>query len=585
MFVVFGVLRYSLRFFPSPGLFEARRGGNAGILRGLLLSELPPFYQEYNQPPPFPPDENGGEESYVLTSEDAEFLDRAAEGEPVLSGAEPISLSKKIMSALLSGVINIVFLIFLALIFFQARAKQPMTVDAVFSDRLGDQLDVETLDEGNLDPNPAEQYELTMPEDVKIDEQIAPDRLEFDEKSDSLLTQTEASRIDITSLFDGRTDPGTKNDLLSKYGGNQMTVDAVNRGLAWLKKQQLPDGSWSLQEPYRDGAITDNHTAATGLALLAFQGDGNTRFSGKYHSQVRKAWKWLLKQQAENGSFFRETEGISTGRFYTQAICTIGICELIGMEKKGGKGKDLLNAAQKAVDYLVERQNRRQGGWRYDVEEWTDWVLVRDKERKQVVREMSTESDLSVTGWCLMALMSARAAGLYVPDETFDRIGGFLDLVSLNDGDDYFYSTVERSERSSMTATGLLCREYLGWDRRNPHLIRGAEKLIQPENLVRYPSSSKKGNPAARQRTNVYGWYSASMMLKHLGAGSHYWRTWNRALSQEIPAHQEPDGNPEAGSWDPNADDYKFGGGRLYVTCLSIYCMEVYYRHLALYGN
>ena len=188
-----------------------------------------------------------------------------------------------------------------------------------------------------------------MPEDVKIDEQIAPDRLEFDEKSDSILTQTEASRIDITSLFDGRTDPGTKNDLLSKYGGNQRTVDAVNRGLAWLKKQQLPDGSWSLQEPYRNGAITDNHTAATGLALLAFQGDGNTRFSGKYHSQVRKAWKWLLKQQAENGSFFRETEGISTGRFYTQAICTIGICELIGMEKKGGKGKDLLNAAQKAV--------------------------------------------------------------------------------------------------------------------------------------------------------------------------------------------------------------------------------------------
>ena len=552
---------------------------------GLPLSELPPFYRKYDLPPPFPTDENGDEESYVLTPEDAEFFDRAAEEEPVLSGAEPIPLSKKIMSGLLSGVINIVFLIILALIFFQTRAKRPMTIDAVFSDREGDQLEIETLDEGNVDPNPAEDYQLTMPEDVHLDETVSPERLDFDETSDSLLTASEESRIDISTLFDGRTDPGTKNDLLSKYGGNQKTIDAVNRGLVWLKKQQLPDGSWSLVEPFRDGAMADNHTAATGLALLAFQGDGNTRYAGKYHSQVRKAWKWLLKQQGENGSFFRDFEGLTTGRFYTQAICTIGICELIGMEKKSGKGKDLLNAAQKAVDYLVERQNRRQGGWRYDVEEWTDWVLVRKKERERVVKEMSTQSDLSVTGWCLMALMSARAAGLYVPDETFEQIEGFLDLVSINDGDDYVYSPVEPTERPSMTATGLLCRIYLGWDRQNPHVIRGAEALIQPENLVRYPSDSKKESPAARQRTNVYGWYSASMMLKHLGAASRYWQTWNRALCKEIPAHQEPEASPEAGSWDPAADDYCFGGGRLYVTCLSIYCMEVYYRHLALYGN
>ena len=550
------------------------------------MSELPPFYREYDLPPPFPTEENGDEDSYVLTAEDAEFLDRAAEGKPVLSGAAPVSPAKKVMSALLSGVINILFLIVLALIFFQARVKQPMTIDAVFSDREGDQLDVETLDEGNIEPTPAEDYKLTMPEDIPVDEYISPDRPDFDEKSDSLLTQAEESRIEITSLFDGRTDPGTKNDLLSKYGGNQKTIQAVERGLEWLKQQQLSDGSWSLKGPYQNGALADNHAAATGLALLAFQGDGNTRYAGKYHPQVRKAWKWLLKQQGENGSFFSETEGgLTTGRFYTQAICTIGICELIGMEKKSKKGKDLLNAAQKAIDYLVERQNLRQGGWRYDVEERSDWVLVRNKERKQVIREMSAESDLSVTGWCLMALMSARAAGLYVPDETFQRIEGFLDLVSLDDGAGYFYSPVDPSERPSMTATGLLCREYLGWDRQNPHLLRGAEKLIQPENLVRYPKYSGKDNPAARRQTNVYGWYSASMMLKHLGAASRYWQTWNKALCREIPDHQEPEKSPEAGSWDPASDAYCFGGGRLYVTCLSIYCMEVYYRHLALYGK
>ena len=41
---------------------------------------------------------------------------------------------------------------------------------------------------------------------------------------------------------------------------------------------------------------------------------------------------------------------------------------------------------------------------------------------------------------------------------------------------------------------------------------------------------------------------------------------------------------PEKGSWGPQRDMYGRVGGRLYTTCLSIYCLEVYYRHLAVYG-
>jgi hypothetical protein len=39
----------------------------------------------------------------------------------------------------------------------------------------------------------------------------------------------------------------------------------------------------------------------------------------------------------------------------------------------------------------------------------------------------------------------------------------------------------------------------------------------------------------------------------------------------------------EAGSWDPDGDKWGQFGGRLYVTCLSTYILEVYYRHLPLY--
>lgn len=549
------------------------------------MPSLPPVFSEQEFNGSLSPEENGGEFDYVLNSEDTVFFDEAAEKAPILSEGEVIPFSKKIVSGLLSCIINITVFVCLALLFLRGRPV-PIAVDAVFSDREGDQLEIETLDEGNLDPNPAETYKLTVPEMGEISDFIAPDRLEFDPARESLQMAAEASRIDISDLFEGRTDPGKKNDLLSKYGGNKKTSESVKRGLLWLKKQQNEEGWWSLKGPYRDGvsqSIADNLSAATGLAILAFQGDGNTRQVGEHHVVVRKAWKWLLKQQDEDGSFFRE--GTTTSRFYTQAVCTIALCELVAMEKKKGKGNDLLSAAQKAVDYLVERQNDDLGGWRYDVTTHEKWIADGKKNRKQITVEKAVDSDLSVTGWCMMALMSARAADLYVPDETLKRIESFLDLVEQDDGTAYSYSKTEWSIRPSMTATGLLCREYLGWNQTNPILLRGAAALVEPDNLVHYPKHEEVSRGKTRETTNVYGWYSTSMALKQLGANHILWRTWNEALSREVPEHQESVQSSEAGSWDPRDDDYYFGGGRLYVTCLSILCMEVYYRHLALYSN
>ena len=46
----------------------------------------------------------------------------------------------------------------------------------------------------------------------------------------------------------------------------------------------------------------------------------------------------------------------------------------------------------------------------------------------------------------------------------------------------------------------------------------------------------------------------------------------------------DENGKPEGGSWSPdNQDQFEPHGGRLYVTCLSIYMLEVYYRHLPIY--
>jgi hypothetical protein len=117
-----------------------------------------------------------------------------------------------------------------------------------------------------------------------------------------------------------------------------------------------------------------------------------------------------------------------------------------------------------------------------------------------------------------------------------------------------------------MTAEALLCRQYLGWKRDDPRLIEGADYLLS--------------NPIDLGDKNVYYWYYATQVLHHLGGER--WNQWNRVMRQVIPADQERSGK-EQGSWSPRDDEWGNSAGRLYQTCLSIYLLEVYYRHLPLY--
>lgn len=461
-----------------------------------------------------------------------------------------------------SLLVHVLIVLILAFIFLPLPPI-PHEFEAIFSTEIGDQLEFLTEDEGNLNPNLAEDYALTVPEELKVEDILVFEREKLPFVSDAAAPLFEQSRIEMSNMLSGRTDPGLKNDLLSKYGGNKTTEESVEFALEWLLKQQAKDGSWSLRGPFTGGINSiDNQPAATALALLALQGAGNTRSSGKHSAAVRRGWTWLLKQQNPDGSFVPEVHS-SEALFYTQALCTMALCEMITLEKN--VHANVRKQANAAVDFLLENQHAERGGWKYFPQE---------------------SSDLSVTGWCLMALKTAEMAKIEIPESNYARISDFLDSVSYDDGAGYVYQPVngnvtDAEKRPSMTATGLMCREYLGWAQNNPNLLRGAETLVTEENLISFPNSQDEGEEPSF--FNVYGWYSTSMALKGLGPYNKYWRRWNGALSKELPKRQEPRGSKEAGSWDPKYDEYSFGGGRLYVTCVSVLCLEVYYRHLSIY--
>ncbi len=385
-----------------------------------------------------------------------------------------------------------------------------------------------------IDENAAKQV-ITAPNLPPVDDPfVAPiSATEFAASGKWLASDIDAPLIG--PAYSGRQ-IGSRKRLLGKYGGDETTESAVDAGLAWLAKQQRPDGLWSLTGPYPDGASEENIASATAMALLAFQGRGTTHRKGEHHEVVKKGWDALLKLQSKDGDFVRNAS--MHQKLYAQAQCTIAVCELYGMT-----GDSLYRApAELAIKYAIQAQDPSGGGWRYTP---------------------GVDSDTSVTGWFVMALESAKMARLAVPRETLDKVSRFLDSVATPDGK-YSY-TVGTFSTPAVTAEGYLCREYLGWKQNDQRLIDGVGALNH--NRVNYNAPDR----------DVYYWYYATQACHHMEG--EIWERWNSVMMQEVPSHQVKNGG-QAGSWDPGGDKWGSTGGRLYVSCLSIYMLEVYYRHL-----
>lgn len=338
-------------------------------------------------------------------------------------------------------------------------------------------------------------------------------------------------------MFNGRSG-AMKKALLAIYGGTPETEEAVKRGLAWLKRNQRKDGSWSMRGPYSDGAVTENNVAATSMALLAFLGDGNTHLKGEYADTVEKGMKFLINKQGRNGFFAKGARNHE--QMYAQAQASIAICELYGMSKDSW----LRPRAELAIEF-AEKSQSPEGGWRYNP---------------------GVDSDTSVTGWFVMALQSARSSGLTVDEDTFANVNRFLDSAASFEGAAYGYQA--RSQpTAAMTAEGILCRQYIGWQRNHPPMFSGIQALL-------------KDSPFEMRDRDVYYWYYATQVMHHFGGSP--WREWNEVMRVELPRAQVTGGR-EDGSWAPQQDRWGRNSGRLYTTCLSIYCLEVYYRHMPLY--
>ncbi|MBT3200503.1 MAG: hypothetical protein HN350_11355, partial [Phycisphaerales bacterium] len=235
---------------------------------------------------------------------------------------------------------------------------------------------------GDSESNVVPVYAETGPASDGAPPMVGPG--EFISQKSPLLNIADA--VDLAAPVDRKTNyplrnPLKRNRVLKRLGGNDKTEKAIRLSLDWFTKHQEADGSWDSAK--YNGAKGHNN-AATGFAMLCYFGWGARHTEeGPYQVPMSKAVKWLASRVDEKGDL---TGGASQG-MYDQGIATMALAEAYGMTRDPA----LLEPLRRAVNFIIGAQNR-EGGWRY--------------------RYDSQDSDTSVVGWQVMALTSARMAGL-----------------------------------------------------------------------------------------------------------------------------------------------------------------------------
>jgi hypothetical protein len=326
--------------------------------------------------------------------------------------------------------------------------------------------------------------------------------------------------------------------LVEKMGGTKESEAAVAASLAYLVKNQEPDGRWTRIANERGRGTRDEHDVAiTSLAALCFLASDHTPArEGPYQDAVRKAIDYLISRQARNGDLRGD------GNMYDHGMATIALGEAAQMT-----GDERYRAAAlRAADFIVQAQNDRDGGWRY---------------------APGDSGDTSVLGWQLMGLHSAQRVGFQIPPQTLRGAAKWIDNVSSGKNKIIAKYFDGRLVTATMTAEALFCRTLLGQHPSEAAVAEAAEMLMAE-------------SPDKPRRVNFYGMYYSSLALMQFQGDA--WNRWNTATRNWLTKNQRR-GGPLDGSWDP-ADRWGDQGGRIYSTALCTLTLEVYYRYLPMYG-
>jgi hypothetical protein len=320
---------------------------------------------------------------------------------------------------------------------------------------------------------------------------------------------------------------------------------SIERALDWLITQQRADGSFPTLERGQPGV--------TSLCVLAYMAHGFSPGEGKYGQQLDRATEYIVACQQQNGLITRlgpEGPQITTdvekdvgeATVYNHAISALALSEMYGMSQPK-RVAQLKQVIEKALVATLEMQRWPkdlrvdEGGWRY------------------ITDDGINDSDLSITGWQLMFLRSARNAGFDVPQKPIDDAVKYV-RRTFNKQSGTFGYVIQPNVRFSrgMAGAGILALAHAGYHH-SPE-AQSAGRWMLDHGFDQY-----NGNlPFDRYH---YSLFNACQGMYQLG--SPYWEKFFPRVVATMLARQNANG-----SWDAESLERDRPFGNSYTTGLSV---------------
>ena len=301
---------------------------------------------------------------------------------------------------------------------------------------------------------------------------------------------------------------------------------AVTRGLAYLASVQNDDGSFGRGRFSR-------HVGITALCGIAFLADGHLPGRGRYGDNVAKALEYVLRSSEESGLLAVEN---STGPMYGHGFAALFLGEVYGMNPQDTRVRDAL---VRAVQLIVNSQND-EGGWRYN--------------------PVPYDADVSVTICQVMAMRSARNAGIKVPKETIDAAVRYVRECQNADGG-FRYMRVSGASAWPRSAAGVATLFYAG--------IYEDDSIARALDYLARTAPPGSGGPMI-QPYYFYGHYYAVQAM-YL-AGGDWWAQWWPGIRDELVRLQSEDG-----SWVDHQS------GNAYATAMALVVAQMPKRYLPIF--
>ena len=317
-------------------------------------------------------------------------------------------------------------------------------------------------------------------------------------------------------------------DVFKKY--EPEVRKAVDLGLDFLLTQEKGSGGFE-----------GTHGISTGISSLvgmAFLSTGATPGNGRYGEAILRRLDYVLKNIQKDGVISCGDHG--NGPMYAHNISALFISECSGMvdlERQKKIDAALARAIKIILDaQAVKKDERQQGGWRY--------------------QPNSNDSDMSCSGWALMALKSARLNGAAVPTTAIESAVKYVMHMRDEKNGNIGYTSSE-ANKDSLTGAGLLCLELCG-------------RHLAPENLLAAEWILANHTKLPQAEFAFYGnYYNAQGMFQ---MGGKYWKTYAEWMYSTYLPVQKADGSWEGERFGPT-----------YSTCMMVLAMTVPFRQLPIY--